>query len=326
MPFPITPKKSTRDSPYFSPPVAASRYFHSASPHLNYSSPQCTPRAARDKKRTVNTVLAEVDLESLWTEENDDSDASLLASFEFERSLVHDSAFLCFGDLFIQTYDELWRSKPILIQEHVDRDPWKLLVATMFLNKTSGRYAIPVFWEVVKRWPTPHALSSANETELIELIKPLGLQRQRAKRLIQLSSVYINNPPSPNLLYRSKSPSKRVSAARSTHSVFAPVPLDPLEERSQTVRYASTPISHLPGAGPYALDSYRIFCAGRDEWKNVRPSDKELIKYLRWKWAVTSFDLWDPDRGVVRKIELSEMQSLIAELSASRGCHGLDIN
>jgi len=35
----------------------------------------------------------------------------------------------------------------------------------------------------------------------------------------------------------------------------------------------------------YALDSYRIFCCIHDdptseEWKLVRPNDKELIRYL----------------------------------------------
>lgn len=46
------------------------------------------------------------------------------------------------------------------------------------------------------------------------------------------------------------------------------------------VRYPPTPVSHVPGCGPYALDSYRIFCGGAEEWKRVRPTDKELTKYL----------------------------------------------
>lgn len=47
----------------------------------------------------------------------------------------------------------------------------------------------------------------------------------------------------------------------------------------------SSPISHLPGVGPYALDSYRIFCTVYDdptsqEWKQVQPTDKQLSLYL----------------------------------------------
>jgi methyl-CpG-binding domain protein 4 len=27
------------------------------------------------------------------------------------------------------------------------------------LNKTMGRVAIPVFWDIIKKWPTPWAMS-----------------------------------------------------------------------------------------------------------------------------------------------------------------------
>jgi methyl-CpG-binding domain protein 4 len=44
--------------------------------------------------------------------------------------------------------------------------------------------------------------------------------------------------------------------------------------------YPPTSISHYPGIGRYALDSYRIFCTASEEWKEVMPEDKELIRYL----------------------------------------------
>jgi methyl-CpG-binding domain protein 4 len=37
--------------------------------------------------------------------------------------------------------------------------------------------------------------------------------------------------------------------------------------------------------GIYALDSWRMFCAGEDEWRNVQPTDKELQAWMRWRWA-----------------------------------------
>ena len=42
-----------------------------------------------------------------------------------------------------------------LIQESLFHDPWKLLIATIFLNRTSGGKAIPVMWDFFKRYPTP---------------------------------------------------------------------------------------------------------------------------------------------------------------------------
>jgi len=44
--------------------------------------------------------------------------------------------------------------KPLLIQERVAYDPWKVLIAVTLLNKTAGKLAIPVFWRIMKRWPT----------------------------------------------------------------------------------------------------------------------------------------------------------------------------
>jgi hypothetical protein len=29
----------------------------------------------------------------------------------------------------------------------------------MLLNKTAGRVAVPVFWTLIKRWPTPESLA-----------------------------------------------------------------------------------------------------------------------------------------------------------------------
>lgn len=55
--------------------------------------------------------------------------------------------------------------------------------------------------------------------------------------------------------------------------------------RRLSEKYPPTAISHLPGTGTYALDSYRIFCLSHqgpscEEWKTVLPTDKELVLYL----------------------------------------------
>jgi methyl-CpG-binding domain protein 4 len=103
----------------------------------------------------------------------------------------------------------------------------------------------------------------ASESDLVALLRPLGTQNVRAKRLISLSRAYLQDPPS----HRDERPSRALGA-----------PISPRKRK----KYPPTPISHLPGAGAYALDSYRIFCMGpgSEEWKEVNPSDKELIRYL----------------------------------------------
>jgi hypothetical protein len=52
----------------------------------------------------------------------------------------------------------LFNAKP-LFPECVAHDPWKLLVVVMLLNKTAGRVAVPVFWTLITRWPTPESLA-----------------------------------------------------------------------------------------------------------------------------------------------------------------------
>ena len=107
--------------------------------------------------------------------------------------------------------------------------------------------------------------AKAMENELMEEIRTLGLQKTRARRLIALSKTYLSDPPDPAHMRKTK--------------------IIVIGER-----YKSTPISHLPGAGIYALDSYRIFFSGKgydpNEWKSVMPSDKELVRYMVGKYFV----------------------------------------
>ena len=49
-----------------------------------------------------------------------------------------------------------------LIQEQLYTDPWKLLVATIFLNKTGGRNAIPVLWIFFEQFPDAETTSGAD--------------------------------------------------------------------------------------------------------------------------------------------------------------------
>ncbi|XP_061864670.1 methyl-CpG-binding domain protein 4, partial [Colius striatus] len=84
------------------------------------------------------------------------------------------------------------RSPFNLVQETLFHDPWKLLIATIFLNKTSGKMAIPVLWEFFKRYPSPEVTRTAGWKEMSELLKPLGLYELRAKTIIKFSDEYLS--------------------------------------------------------------------------------------------------------------------------------------
>ncbi|XP_053932650.1 methyl-CpG-binding domain protein 4 isoform X2 [Cuculus canorus] len=84
------------------------------------------------------------------------------------------------------------RSPFNLIQETLFHDPWKLLIATIFLNKTSGKMAIPVLWEFLKKYPSPEITRTADWKEMSELLKPLGLYELRAKTIVRFSDEYLS--------------------------------------------------------------------------------------------------------------------------------------
>lgn len=90
--------------------------------------------------------------------DHDGEEARPNCDLAFETPL-HDPLFRYYFRKFLDLYQLLYALKPILIQESVADDPWKLLVAVTLLNKTTGKVAIPVFWDLVARWPTPWVMS-----------------------------------------------------------------------------------------------------------------------------------------------------------------------
>ena len=49
-----------------------------------------------------------------------------------------------------------------LIQEELYENPWKLLIACLFLNRTTGKLAIPFIWKFFELWPDPEATMNAD--------------------------------------------------------------------------------------------------------------------------------------------------------------------
>ncbi|SJX65146.1 uncharacterized protein SRS1_15953 [Sporisorium reilianum f. sp. reilianum] len=198
-----------------------------------------------------------------------------------------------------------------LIQEIVTPNVFRLLVATCLLNQTKGRAAMPVFWELLRRWPDEHHLAKADVVEVTDLLQPIGRHNIRARRLISMAQTMVEIPYDESNSFKS---------------------------RDRTA--PDTPIGIYPGVGRYAIDSWRIFVAGggarvglqgdkpvspfdvampkdepamprlsppciavqqqqqQPEWKSVMPLDKELRAYLIWRWAKEG-QVWDPLRGLV---------------------------
>ena len=74
-----------------------------------------------------------------------------------------------------------------LIQERYFPDRWKMLVCCLMLNLTSHRQVKPIIDGFFDRWPSPKDASDADELEMKEYLKSLGMYNKRAKTIIKMS-------------------------------------------------------------------------------------------------------------------------------------------
>jgi len=66
-------------------------------------------------------------------------------------------------------------------------DGWAVLVASFLLRKTTATQVAKIYTEFLKRYPSPQALLSASEDEVREVIRPLGIEHQRSRHLLELA-------------------------------------------------------------------------------------------------------------------------------------------
>ena len=208
-----------------------------------------------------------------------------------------------------------------LIQERLWQEPFWLIIAVTFLNKTAGRAAAPVFWQLKQKYSKPESLAHADEDELRGTIHHLGLQSQRSKRIIKIAAMWIESPPRQGRRFRTLHYPYRNDGKHYGKK-------DVIEEDAEDVAGALE-IGRIPGCGAYAYDSWRIFCrdvlrglAGdyngtgavskdfEPEWKRVLPADKELRACLRWMWLREGW-IWDPATGQKQRATNEEMDKAV---------------
>ncbi len=88
-----------------------------------------------------------------------------------------------------------------LIQERYFPDRWKMLVCCLMLNLTSHKQVNPIIDGFFERWPTALKASQADELEMKEYLKSLGMYNKRAKTLIKMSKQFLEGFSHPKQLY-----------------------------------------------------------------------------------------------------------------------------
>lgn len=194
-----------------------------------------------------------------------------------------------------------------LVQEELADDPFRLLIAVTFLVKTSGKAAIPVFHALMEKFDSPQALAEARPGEISAMIQHLGLSVVRTAQIQKFARIWLEKPPTRNVRYGVKNYPRPGDGSH----IKAGEELPP--EEHDDSRTSAWEIGHMT-QGPYAIDSWRIFCRDalleraedwkgknregefQPEWMRVLPQDKELRAYLRWMWMQEGW-AWDPATG-----------------------------
>ncbi|ABR30305.1 endonuclease III [Thermosipho melanesiensis] len=77
-------------------------------------------------------------------------------------------------------------------RNHKEKDPFKVLITTVLSQRSKDENTEIAANRLFEKYPTPQTLLKAKEEDLYELIKPAGLYRQKAKRIIEISKIIVN--------------------------------------------------------------------------------------------------------------------------------------
>ena len=78
-----------------------------------------------------------------------------------------------------------------MLQEDLWPDEWKVLIACLLHNLTTRKQVDKVYKILFDKYPDPESMSKAHETDLYDIVKPLGLWKKRSATLIRFSKEYL---------------------------------------------------------------------------------------------------------------------------------------
>ena len=86
----------------------------------------------------------------------------------------------------------LGQRKSPLIQEIYFPDRWKMLACCIMLNLTGRKQLDGIVKSFFEKYPDPASLLEADDEEIKELIKPLGMYNKRVKTLKRFSIEFLS--------------------------------------------------------------------------------------------------------------------------------------
>jgi methyl-CpG-binding domain protein 4 len=113
------------------------------------------------------------------------------------------------------------------LQLRHDGDAWRILVTCILLNLTTREAVEDAMDGFFAKWPNPVSASTADVSQMGDVLRPLGLWRRRTRSIVRLSNAWV---------------------VRWGNGKSCPSP------------------SGLPGVGQYAVDAWKIFCSGERDF------------------------------------------------------------
>lgn len=79
-----------------------------------------------------------------------------------------------------------WICDEEIMQLHLN-DPWKVVVASVLLQRTIRKQAEVAFKKLMALWPTAATMAKALQVDVLHAVKPCGFGERRSRYIVRLS-------------------------------------------------------------------------------------------------------------------------------------------
>lgn len=141
-----------------------------------------------------------------------------------------------------------------LIEELFVKNPWRLLISTILLNRTCRDQVDFIMFQLLEEYPNAGSMANGDFNIISSIIRPIGMRLRRAETLRRFSKEY-------NLLLTRRT------------------------EQNDEMNLSRSDIMGLYGCGEYAADAFEIFILGKHE--NISTSDHALQYFVDFKRGIS---------------------------------------
>lgn len=156
-------------------------------------------------------------------------------------------------------------------RDHKEKDPFKVLITTVLSQRSKDENTEIAAENLFNKYKTPLELSKAKEEDIYELIKPAGLYRQKAKRIIEISKIIVEK-----------------------YSGIVPDSLEELLKLPGVGRKTANIVLYVSFSKPaLAVDTHVHRISNRLGWVNTKTPEETEFKLME----ILPKNLWGPING-----------------------------